>query len=596
MTLANSNHRTHNIIISNLFFKLLPVQILIVAMGAVNSIVDGAFAGRCIDAGTVGVVGLYCSMIRILEAVGAVLLGGTAVLCGHSMGSGDLKKTRGIFSLNLTLTLIIGVAITLFSFAFSGTLADILGANAELKSDLQIYIRGYAVGIIPQLLAQQIAAFLQMERKSGRGYAGIAGMIVANILLDYILVAVLKWGIWGLALATALSNWVYFLILSPYYLTKQAQLKYSLNAVDTKSLWPMIKIGIPGASLVFCLAIRGIVLNRILLEYSGKDGLSALAAFNMISGIFIAFALGVGAVVRMLGSVFIGEEDRDSIKELIRIAVVKMLPISIGVMAIVMLLSVPVSSLFFPDKASEVFRLTRQLFFIYACCIPLIVLCQVFTNYLQAFGHNLYVNILSVFDGFFAAVIPAWILAPKLGAFGVWLSNPIGILLTLLLTLGYAFVFWKGLPGSLEEWLFMKPSFGVSDSDRLDINITHIEEVSTTAERVQEFCNAHGINDKTAYYSALCLEEMAGNVVEHGFEKDNKHHNVNARVICKDDSILLRLKDDCIPFNPKERAEVLTDEDPTKNMGIRIVYKLADEVTYQNMLGLNVLTIKMNKA
>ena len=29
-----------------LFFKLLPVQILIIAMGSINSIVDGAVAGR----------------------------------------------------------------------------------------------------------------------------------------------------------------------------------------------------------------------------------------------------------------------------------------------------------------------------------------------------------------------------------------------------------------------------------------------------------------------------------------------------------------------------------------------------------------------
>ena len=32
--------------VRKLYFKLLPVQIMIVAMGAVNSVVDGAVAGR----------------------------------------------------------------------------------------------------------------------------------------------------------------------------------------------------------------------------------------------------------------------------------------------------------------------------------------------------------------------------------------------------------------------------------------------------------------------------------------------------------------------------------------------------------------------
>ena len=45
--------------IEKLFFRMLPVQILILAMGAVNSIVDGAMAGTYIDASTVGVIGLY---------------------------------------------------------------------------------------------------------------------------------------------------------------------------------------------------------------------------------------------------------------------------------------------------------------------------------------------------------------------------------------------------------------------------------------------------------------------------------------------------------------------------------------------------------
>ena len=64
--------------ITRLFIRLLPVQILIVAMSAVNNIVDGAVAGRCIDATTVGVVGLYYSMICILNAIGNVMLGGAA--------------------------------------------------------------------------------------------------------------------------------------------------------------------------------------------------------------------------------------------------------------------------------------------------------------------------------------------------------------------------------------------------------------------------------------------------------------------------------------------------------------------------------------
>lgn len=582
-----------NSMISRLFFKLLPIQVLIIAMGSINSIVDGSIAGQFIDSTTVGVVGLYFSMVNILVAIGSVLLGGTSVLSGKYMGAGDFESTNGLFSLNIFTTSVIGIALTLISFVFSGPLATFLGASAELKPALVLYIVGYAIGIIPQLLAQQIASFLQLERQNVRSYIGIASLIISNIVADYVFVAVLKMGVFGLALATAASNWIYFIILGQYYFTKKAQLKFRYKEIDFKELWSLIKIGIPGAMLVLCLALRGLVINRVLLKYAGNDGLSAMSAYNMIAGLFIAYCLGVGAVVRMLVSVFIGEEDKQSIKDLFKIIYTRGLLMTIIITIVVILSSGLLTSIFFPDPNSYVYKITQQLMIINGLCIPMIMGCSVSSNYLQAAEHHLYVNVLSVFDGFVAMVVPSLILAPIIGVLGVWLANPIGIFLTLILTPLYCIFYWKHWPQNIDEWLFFPDSFGVKDEDRLDVDIDTVEEVTNTAQRVQDFCEKHQIDEKTSYYAALCLEEMAGNVVEHGFHKDNKEHSVNAHVVYKNDNILLRIKDDCIPFDPKERASLTNSDDPLKNIGIRIVLKLADEVTYHNLLGLNVLSIKL---
>ncbi|MDO5459953.1 MAG: MATE family efflux transporter, partial [Eubacteriales bacterium] len=217
--------REEDAMLARLFFRLLPVQAAIVAMGSINSIVDGVVASRFIDPSTVGVVGLYYTMLRILEAVGAVLLGGVSVLSGRYLGSGKIDRTRGICSLGMALAILIGALLTAASFAFPGTIADLLGANAELREPLKTYILGYAFGLIPQLLGQQIAADIQLERQEGLGNAAVAAMIVTNVLLDFLFVAVQDKGVWGLALATSLANWVYFLIVAQYYFRPKAQLK-----------------------------------------------------------------------------------------------------------------------------------------------------------------------------------------------------------------------------------------------------------------------------------------------------------------------------------------------------------------------------------
>lgn len=587
--------KKNNDLVSKLFFSLLPVQILIYAMGFINTIVDGAMAGRFIDPDSVGVVGLYFSMVNIYNAVGGVMLGGTSVLCGRYLGRGDLNRTKGVFSLNMTVTFAVAAVLTAVSLIIPGPLATVLGADEALKRDLMTYIIGYAAGIIPMLMAQQIAAFLQMERQSRLGYMGIAGMVISNILLDVIMVAVLDMGILGLALATSLSNWVYFLILAPYYLTSKAQMHYERKNILWGDLPALLKIGFPGALLIFCISFRIIFVNRLLLRYAGNDGLSAMAAFNMVYGLFIAYCIGNGAVVRMLTSVFAGEEDKNSMRKVIKLVFTRGLIISCVITAVVFLISPAVSDIFFPDHMSNVYILTKQLFRIYALCIPLILIVQVITNYLQAMGHNLFVNIQSVFDGFFSIVIPAAILAPSLGALGVWLSNPIGIVLTMLTAVIYELVYWKRLPRTLDEWMFLKPGFGVPEEDCLDINIRSLEDVSRTSELVQDFCDVHDVASRPAYYSALCLEEMAANVVGHGFTQDKKSHSLNARAVYLRDSVILRLKDDCVPFDPSQLAGFVNEKDSLENTGIRMVYGIADEVEYQNLLGLNVLTIKIRE-
>ena len=86
---------------------------------------------------------------------------------------------------------------------------------------------------------------------------------------------------------------------------------------------------------------------------------------------------------------------------------------------------------------------------------------------------------------------------------------------------------------------------------------------------------------------------MAGNVVDHGFKKDKKSHSVDIRVALKGEDIIMRIKDDCIPFNPKERMELIDPENEQRYLGIQLAYKAAKAINYQNILGLNVLTIRV---
>jgi anti-sigma regulatory factor (Ser/Thr protein kinase) len=251
-----------------------------------------------------------------------------------------------------------------------------------------------------------------------------------------------------------------------------------------------------------------------------------------------------------------------------------------------------IARIFFPDASSSVYMLTNQLFEIYGFAIPLTLICIVYSNYCQAAGHRLFANLASVMDGFLGVVIPAALLAPVLGAFGVWMAFPIGLCLTLAAFALYPISQYKRIPRGLEEWLILPEDFGAGN--HLILRLHHVDELTCTAQNVQDFCKKNGISNRISLHAGLCLEEMAGNILNHGFTADQKKHVIEVRVVIREKDVVLRIKDDCIPFNPKEWYEMTHPDDPFANLGIKMVYGLTDEVEYQNLLGLNVLTIRLD--
>ena len=123
-------------------------------------------------------------------------------------------------------------------------------------------------------------------------------------------------------------------------------------------------------------------------------------------------------------------------------------------------------------------------------------------------------------------------------------------------------------------------------------NLQTIQDVVDISRRVNAFCLENGISPKEAFYIALCTEELAANSIGHGFKKDNKEHHVELRAVVHEDTLFLRLRDDCRRFDLVERYKMINPEDPTKNIGLRIIFKKADEVDYSSALNMNNVCVK----
>lgn len=224
--------------------------------------------------------------------------------------------------------------------------------------------------------------------------------------------------------------------------------------------------------------------------------------------------------------------------------------------------------------------------------MPLYLIQASFVAYGQTVGKRMLVYVLSLLDGLVCIATYSSLLMPFIGMLGLYIAFLLDGITTSLVVLFHSYRYGRRLPRSVNDFLAIPRGFGVPRSQRLDYSVRGLDDVARISEQVTDFCLERGVDQTRAKRVGLALEEMSANIVEHGFTKDKKPHAISVRVVHKLDELTLCLKDDCVPFDPGERLRMVGD-DVTRNIGIRLVFRMARDVQYQNILGLNVLTIKM---
>ena len=580
--------------VSKLLFRLLPVQILLAAVGAVNGIVSSFFASNYVGINAMSAVGLYSPLNMLISAISIILVGGSVILCGKYMGENRQDKMQEVFSLNLvlsTLTALVFVALFLVMGLFD--LTGLLTKDPVVRPLFNRYLLGQSIEVLPLMLGNSFAAFLSLENKGKRTIAASLMFIAVNILLNFLFVQVLHMEEFGLALATSLGMWVFMGVQAQVYLSGKSHFQFSSKSVAWRESGGIFRIGVPGALSNVYQTARGLIVNHLIEAFVGSVGISAFAASDNLLRIFWAVPMGMLAVSRLLISVSIGEEDRQTLTDVMRVMFRRFVPLMCAICAVLIACAVPLTRLFYRDPSESVYMMTVWGLRILPLCMPLSIICMHFTCYAQASGKQGLVHILALLDGVVCVAGFTALLIRAIGMNSVYIANVLNGVVTTLVIVGYAWLKRKRLPRNMEQLMVIPEDFGAPESERMDLSLRSSEDVVSVAEQVQAFCTARGIDARRAYLAGLSMEEMAGNIVDHGFTKDQKRHSVDVRVVHKDGDVILRIKDDCVPFDPGERQTIAAGDDITKNIGIRMVFKMAQDVQYQNILGLNVLTIRI---
>lgn len=119
-------------------------------------------------------------------------------------------------------------------------------------------------------------------------------------------------------------------------------------------------------------------------------------------------------------------------------------------------------------------------------------------------------------------------------------------------------------------------------------------EITRLAEELEGFCERNGVSPGTLLALNLALEEIVTNVISYGFEGGS--HEIDLELLLDNGTVQATVADGGKAYDPLQREDpdvtAPLEERSVGGLGVLLVKRLMDEVTYARTDGRNVLTIR----
>ena len=576
--------------------NMLTAQILSALTVSVCLLIDNAVIGKFLGVNCVAAYGLSNPVLLTIGGISTVLASGVQVSCSKSLGKGDLEEINRGFSSAIGIAAVFSAAFLLVVLSLNSVLPTLLGAgkSGELYNNTRAYLIGFSLGAPGCMGSLILVPFLQMAGKSGLLIAAVLGMTIADVVFDILAVTVFKSGMFGIGLASSLSYYTALIVGLGYFFSKKSRFRFVFRKISFAKIGEFFKSGIPAVFTMASSVILVFFLNKILLSLEGSAAVAAFTIIVTLGNTGNCITTGINGVSLTLAGVLYQEEDKTGLKTLFTYLYGKSLQLGACVGALVALLSPYLVTFFMPEKGAAqsmaVYGLRLYVLGFIPCCLNY----NLKGMYLGT-GRVLETEIYSVAEGAVFPLAAALVLSGVCGVDGVWYFFALGEIIALIG--GFVFVRIKSgkrLPDAV-DFLLLRKDFGVRDRDLLERNIMNAKQVADVSEEAQKFCLERGADPRIALHVALCIEEVASNVIEHGFGKLRKVENhLSVRLQNKDRKWVLRFRDDCHSFDPLSYIpkDPLTSDTVS---GIKLLLGLSDSAKYTNTLNMNNFMLVIDK-
>lgn len=416
--------------------QAVPASIGILVM-SLNILVDTIFVGHWIGSIAIAAINVVLPVSFFIAALGmAIGIGGSSII-SRALGASQIEKALKTFGNQITLTLVITVSMAVLGLVFADSIIFSFGGKGAIFEPAKTYYKIVLYGVPFLALCMMGNTVIRAEGKPK--FAMYAMMIpsVSNLLLDYIFIYVLGYGMEGAAWATTISYVLCLLFILWFFLSKHSELKitllhFGLNRPIVKEIGSLGFVTLARQAVV---SITYLFMNNILYDLGGEVSVTAYAIVGRMLMFAMFPVLGITQGFLPIAGYNYGAQNYQRVRQTINVAIKYATILATLVFIVLMLFPDAITKMFTTDV--EVIKQTpNDMRWVFAAT-PIIATQLIGAAYFQAIGKAIPALLLTLTrQGIF--FIPLILILPKFyGEIGVWMSFPISDVLSTIVTAIY---------------------------------------------------------------------------------------------------------------------------------------------------------------
>jgi len=399
------------------------------------SIVNAMFLGNFVGPAALAAVNLTMPATALLYALAFMMAVGGSVNTGRFLGEGNANAASDNYSKTLLVSTAISLLIAIPSLVFLDQLVALLGANEELRPLVTEYLQVVFLAAPLAVLSFVLYYFVIVDGHPILGSCALLVSAAINVVMNWLLVVELEWGVFGAAVATSIANASILVVLLPHILSARAKLRIQIPRGSWRPVGRSMVNGFSEFTNELSVGVVTLMFNWILITRFGTSGVAAFTIVEYILFLGVMLSYGFTDALQPLVSKNYGAKQPERIRQYLKICMICTVTIGFGFSTLMLVAPQFLVSAFINEDGGETMQIAMQFIYYFWPASLFIGANITLTSYFTAMDRPLPSGIIALSRSLVLPSLFLMMLPDLLGDTGIFVTVPIAELISLIIAI-----------------------------------------------------------------------------------------------------------------------------------------------------------------